>query len=145
MNSTCNAVRLGTIGAIMAGFALIASPAQADRVEKHFPVQSKPMVTVRNASGKIQVKAWSKNEVQVAWTNAGGKAVVETEQAGNRIEVATHMANEQASAEDVKTDFEVTVRTMSGLGRMGLLLRASARAVGVLCDASACKNSPSQR
>ena len=77
MSSTCNAVRLGTIGAVLAGFALIASPAQADRVEKHFPVQGKPMVTVRNASGKIQVKAWNKNEVQVAWTNAGGKAVVE--------------------------------------------------------------------
>ena len=109
MNSTCHAVRLGTIGAVMAGFALVAAPAHADRAEKHFPVQSKPMVTVRNSSGRIQVKAWNKNEVQVAWTNAGGKALVETEQAGNRIEVATRMANEMASAEDVKTDFEITV------------------------------------
>jgi len=99
----------------MAGFVLAAAPAQADRVEKHFPVQNKPMVTVRNASGRIQVKAWSKNEVQVAWTNAGGKALVETEQAGNRIEVATHMANEMASAEDVKTDFEITVPVESEL------------------------------
>ncbi len=115
MNSTCNAVRLGTIGAVMVGFALAAVPAHADRIEKHFPVQSKPMVTVRNASGRIQVKAWSRNEVQVAWTNAGGKAVVETEQAGNRIEVVTHMANENASAEDVKTDFEITVPVESEL------------------------------
>jgi len=115
VNSTCHAVRLGTIGAVMAGFVLAAAPAQADRVEKHFPVQSKPMVTVRNASGRIQVKAWNRNEVQVAWTNAGGKALVETEQAGNRIEVATHMANEMASAEDVKTDFEITVPVESEL------------------------------
>jgi DUF4097 and DUF4098 domain-containing protein YvlB len=115
VNSTCNAVRLGTIGAVMAGFALVAAPAHADRAEKHFPVQSKPMVTVRNASGRIQVKAWSKNEVQVVWTNAGGKAVVETEQAANRIEVMTHMANEKASAEDVKTDFEITVPVESEL------------------------------
>ncbi len=115
MNSTCNAVRLGTIGAVMAGFALIASPAQADRVEKHFPVQGKPMVTVRNASGKIQVKAWNKNEVQVAWTNAGGKAVVETEQAGNRVEIVTHMANQNVSAADVKTDFEITIPVESEL------------------------------
>src|SRR6266700_4925855 len=99
----------------MAGFFIAALPAHADRVEKHFPVQSKPMVTVRNASGRIQVKAWSKNEVQVAWTNAGGKAAVETEQAGNRIEVLTHMANETASADDVKTDFEITVPTESEL------------------------------
>jgi len=40
------------------------------------------MVTVRNASGRIQVKAWGKNEVQVAWTNAGGKALVETNRPG---------------------------------------------------------------
>jgi DUF4097 and DUF4098 domain-containing protein YvlB len=109
VNSVCNAVRLGTIGAVMAGFVLIAAPAQADRMERHFPVQTKPMVTVRNASGRIQVKAWSKNEVQVAWINAGGKALVETEKAGNRIEIATHMVSEKASAEDVKTDFEITV------------------------------------
>ena len=115
MNSTCNAIRLSTMGAVMAGFVIVASPAHADRAEKHFPVQSKPMVTVRNAGGRIQVKAWTKNEVQVAWTNAGGKAVVETEQAGNRIEVATHMANEKASAEDVKTDFEITVPVESEL------------------------------
>jgi len=42
VNSTCHAVRLGTIGAVMAGFVLAAAPAQADRVEKHFPVQSNP-------------------------------------------------------------------------------------------------------
>src|SRR6267142_1362299 len=51
--------------------ALAAAPAQDDRVEKHFPVQSKHMVTVRNASGRIQVKTWGKHEMQVAWTNAG--------------------------------------------------------------------------
>jgi DUF4097 and DUF4098 domain-containing protein YvlB len=99
----------------MAGFVIAVVPAHADRVEKHFPVQSKPMVTVRNASGRIQVKAWSKNEVQVAWTNVGGKAAVETEQAGNRIEVMTRMANETASAQDVKTDFEITVPVESEL------------------------------
>ncbi len=115
MNSTCNAVRLGTIGAVMAGFVLIAAPARADRIEKHFTVQSKPMITVRNASGRVQVKAWSKNEVQVAWTNASGKTAVETEQAGNRIEVATRMADEKASAEDLKTDFEITVPVESEL------------------------------
>jgi DUF4097 and DUF4098 domain-containing protein YvlB len=115
VNSTCNAIKLSTMGAVMAGFVIVASPAYADRAEKHFPVQSKPMVTVRNASGRIQVKAWTKNEVQVAWTNSGGKAVVETEQAGNRIEVATHMASEKASTEDVKTDFEITVPVESEL------------------------------
>jgi DUF4097 and DUF4098 domain-containing protein YvlB len=109
VNSSCNAVKIGAISAAMIGFALVAAPARADRIEKHFTVQTKPMVTVRNASGKVQVKAWSKNEVQIAWTNASGKTAVETEQAGNRIEVATRMTDEGASAEDLKTDFEITV------------------------------------
>ena len=115
MNSSCNAVKIGAISAAMIGFVLVAAPARADRIEKHFAVQNKPMITVRNASGKVQVKAWSRNEVQIAWTNAGGKATVETEQAGNRIEVATRMTDEGVSAEDVKTDFEITVPVESEL------------------------------
>ena len=82
MSNGCSAARtsvIGALGAVMAGFILAASPAHADRVEKHFPVQSKPKITVRNSNGRIQVKAWTKNEVLVAWTNASGKSVVETE------------------------------------------------------------------
>jgi DUF4097 and DUF4098 domain-containing protein YvlB len=98
----------------MAGFMLVASPAHADRVEKHFPVQPKPKVTLRNSNGRIQVKTWTKSEVQVAWTNASGKSAVETEQAGNRIEVTTQPVGDQISASD-KTDFEVTVPIESEL------------------------------
>ena len=82
----------------MAGLILAASPAQADRVEKHFSVQNKPKITVRNSSGRIQVKAWTKNEVLVAWTNKSGKSVVETEEAGNRVEVAARPDEEGVSA-----------------------------------------------
>jgi DUF4097 and DUF4098 domain-containing protein YvlB len=99
----------------MAGFMLAASPAHADRIEKHFAVQSKPKITVRNSSGRIQVKAWTKQEVQVAWTSANGKTAVETEQAGNRIEVARLMYADGAAADDSKTDFEITVPIESEL------------------------------
>src|SRR5579863_4952174 len=99
----------------MAGFILAASPAHADRIEKHFAVQIKPKITVRNSSGRIQVKAWTKKEVLVAWTNASGKTAVETEQAGNRVEVAA-LANEDGASADVsKTDFEITVPIESEL------------------------------
>jgi DUF4097 and DUF4098 domain-containing protein YvlB len=99
----------------MAGFMLAASPAHADRIEKHFAVQSKPKITVRNSSGRIQVKAWTKQEVQVAWTSPSGKTVVETEQAGNRIEVAKLMNEDGAAGDDSKTDFEITVPIESEL------------------------------
>jgi DUF4097 and DUF4098 domain-containing protein YvlB len=112
---THNAIRIGALGAVMAGFVLAASPAHADRNEKHFPVQSKPKITVRNSSGRIQVKAWTKNEVLVAWTNASGKSVVETEEAGNRVEVFTRMNEDGVSADGSKTDFEITVPVESEL------------------------------
>ena len=110
-----NPVRVGALGAVMAGFILAASPAHADRIEKHFPVQSKPKIMVRNSSGRIQVKAWTKNEVLVAWTNASGKSVVETEAAGNRVEVSTQTNEDGISADDSKTDFEITVPVESEL------------------------------
>ena len=106
---TRNTVRAGALGAVMAGFLLAGSPANAERYERHFPVQSKPRVTLRNSNGRIQVKAWNKNEVQVAWTNASGKTTVETEEAGNRVEVDTQASEEGISADDSKTDFEITV------------------------------------
>jgi DUF4097 and DUF4098 domain-containing protein YvlB len=100
---------------VMAGIVVAASPARAERIEKHFTVHSKPKITVRNSSGRIQVKAWTKKEVQVAWTNGSGKSVVDTEQAGNRVEIATQEAGGNISADDVKTDFEITVPVESEL------------------------------
>ena len=115
MNGFSSPARVGALAAVMAGFIVAASPAQADRVEKHFAVQNKPKITVRNSSGRIQVKAWSKNEVLVAWTNKSGKSVVETEEAGNRVEVATRQDEDGLTAEDSKTDFEITVPVESEL------------------------------
>ncbi len=109
------AVRVGALGAILAGFVLAAAPAQAERMEKHFAVQGKPKIAVQNSAGRIQVKAWAKNDVMVAWTNASGKVTVETEQAGNRVEVSAQENGEGISAEDAKTDFEITVPIESEL------------------------------
>jgi DUF4097 and DUF4098 domain-containing protein YvlB len=109
-----NAARLGTLGAAVAGLMLAAAPARADHVEKHFQVQPKPKITVRNSNGRIQVKTWAKSEVQVNWSNATGKSVVDTEQAGNRIEVTTESVGEEISASD-KTDFDITVPVESEL------------------------------
>ena len=113
--SSSSPIRVSALGAVMAGFILAASPAQADRIEKHFAVQSKPKITVRNSNGRIQVKAWTKPEVLVAWTSASGRTVVETELAGNRVEVATQFNGDGTSADDSKTDFEITVPVESEL------------------------------
>ena len=103
MNLSCNAVKVCAFGVLLAGFSLGAAPANADRVEKHFNVRNKPKITVRNSAGRIQVKAWTKSEVQVAWTNASGKNAVDTEQAGNRIEVVTRMTDENVARQPCGT------------------------------------------
>lgn len=110
-----NPIRMGAVSAVLVGLILAASPARADHAEKHFAVQNKPKITVRNSNGRIQVKAWAKNEVQVSWTNPSGKTVVETEGAGNRVEVLTRETQEGLSPEDCKTDFEITVPVNSEL------------------------------
>jgi len=115
VNVSYNAVKTGALGLVLAGFTLGAVPAHADRIEKHFAVQRKPKITLRNSSGRIQVKAWTKSEVQVAWTNGGAKSAVETEQAGNRVEIAALMGGEDVSADDSKIDFEITVPVESEL------------------------------
>ncbi len=114
MISDRTALRDGVVTAVLAGFVLAASPARAERIEKHFPVQGKPKITLRNSSGRIQVKAWTKNEVLVAWTNSSGKSVVETEQAGNRVELISRPVDESNVTED-KTDFDITVPIESEL------------------------------
>ena len=115
MNTSINAVKSGALFAVMAGLSFAASPAQADRTEKHFTVQSKPVITVRNPSGRLQVKAWGKNEVQVAATNPSGRTTVETEQAVNRIEIETVPVGASLSPDDLKTDYEITVPNDSEL------------------------------
>ncbi len=108
--------RFAVAGATLAVLLMAASAdAQTRRVEKHFAVQGNPVVTVRNSSGHIQVKAWDKHEVMIVAVSAGSGAEVDTEQSGNRIEAVTRIVGDHPSANDVKTDYEVTVPTESEL------------------------------
>ena len=67
--------RFVTAGAALA-VLLLAGPAgaQTRRLEKHFSVEGKPVVTVQNPSGRIQVKAWDKHEVMIVGEHAGNNA-----------------------------------------------------------------------
>jgi DUF4097 and DUF4098 domain-containing protein YvlB len=103
-------------GATMAAFLLSTGAcAQTHRTERHFAVEGKPVVTVQNPSGHILVKAWDKHEVMVVGRFAASSVEVDTEQVGNRIEVATHVGDPHASGGDTKTDYEITVPTETEL------------------------------
>ena len=89
--------------------------AQSRRFEKHFIVEGKPVVTVQNASGRIQVKSWDKQEVSIVGQRGSGNVEVDTEQAGNRIEIVTHVGGAKSNPDALKIDYEITVPLASEL------------------------------
>jgi DUF4097 and DUF4098 domain-containing protein YvlB len=102
----------------------LAEPASAHRIEKHFTVQGRPVVTVNsNVRGRIEVRSWKKAEVVVIGNHASDKVEVDTEQADNRIEVFTHILSENVKSSELDADYQITVpeetqlqiRTDSGL------------------------------
>lgn len=92
-----------------AAVATLALSASAHRIEKHFAVTGRPVVTIRNASGRIVVKSWAKHEVMVVGDHGSNSVEVTTEQADSRIEIATRVLNDSARGADLQADYQVTV------------------------------------
>ncbi len=92
--------------AILAGTAWSVS---ASKIEKHFTVTGRPVVTVKNSNGRVEVKSWNKQEVMVVANQIGKNAEVDTEQAGSRIEISTRMLNESARGSDMQVDYQILV------------------------------------
>lgn len=125
MNTTAQCVtRVCAAPLALAAVLLLAIPASAHRMEKHFTVQGRPVVTVNsNVRGRIEVKSWKKPEVVVIGNHTSDKVEVDTEQADNRIEVTTHIVSANIKAADLDANYQITVpeesqlqiRTDSGL------------------------------
>lgn len=108
-------LRCATFTLASALLLALASPASAHRIEKHFTVEGRPAVTVRNAHGRIEIKSWKKPEVVVVGNHTSDKVEVDTEQAGNRIEVTTHVLTESLTPADLQADYVITVPEESEL------------------------------
>ncbi len=108
--------RFCTTSLALAGLLLpLSLPASAHHMEKHFTVQGKPVITVHNPSGRIEVKSWNKPEVMVVGDHASSKVEVETEQAGNRIEVDTRVLADTVLPSEMKADYQIVVPEESEL------------------------------
>jgi len=86
-----------------------ASPALADRIERHFKVESRPVVTIHNPTGLVTVRAWTKSEVMVVAKRATDRVDVDTEQVENRVEIVTRQIPDNASPADLRADLEISV------------------------------------
>jgi DUF4097 and DUF4098 domain-containing protein YvlB len=109
-----------------AGMLFCAAHAAAapQHFEKHFAVKGRPVVVIQNvANGRIEVKSWRNPEVVVAATQASNKISIDSEQAGERIDVTAAIADNSASASELEANFQLTVpeetelqlRTQTGL------------------------------
>ena len=105
----------------VAGMALLAlsvgvsAHAQGRRFERHFTVQGKPVVTVQNATGRIQVRAWDRQEVMIVGQRGSTNVEVDTEQVGNRIEIATRVISDNPNPDALRADYDISVPAESEL------------------------------
>jgi len=97
-------------GILVPGLLLMsASPALADRIERHFKVEARPVVTIHNPTGLVTVRAWTKSEVMVVAKRATDRVDVDTEQTDNRVEIVTRQIPDNASPSDLRADLEISV------------------------------------
>ena len=109
------------------GAALLLLPSAtfaAQNLEKHFQVKGRPVVVIQNvANGRIEVKSSKSQEVIVSGSQASNKVSVETEQAGDRIDVTAAIADPSAPPQELEENLQLTVpeetelqiKTQSGL------------------------------
>jgi len=111
------AVCLRVAGTMVAAglFLATSAGAQSRRFERHFNIQGKPVVTVQNATGRIQVRAWDKQEVMIVGQRGSTSVEVDTEQVGNRIEIATRVISGNASPDALRADYDISVPVESEL------------------------------
>jgi DUF4097 and DUF4098 domain-containing protein YvlB len=81
----------------------------AHRLEKHFKVEARPVVSIHNPNGMITIKAWTKPEVMVLASHASADIEVEAEQMGNRVDVFTHQIADSISPDELRADYEISV------------------------------------
>jgi DUF4097 and DUF4098 domain-containing protein YvlB len=95
---------------LLPGLLLLgAAPAFAHRIEQHFKVEPRAVVTIHNPSGKVIVKAWSKSEVLVIADHASANVEVDAQQIGNRVDVTTRQLTDTISPDDLRADYQINV------------------------------------
>jgi hypothetical protein len=110
MNTRSVLPAAGVLTALTILMLVTPAAAQTRRWDKRFVVDGKPVIILRNPSGRIHVRASDRNEVLVSAQYSGGM-VIDAEQADNRVELVTRLAgpSSASSPADLRADFEITV------------------------------------
>lgn len=84
------------------GMAPLAMAAEVTKVNEHRPLNATGKITVRNVSGVIEVRAWSKNEVEITGTLGQGSEKLSITGGGDRLDIEVRLparANNVESSE----------------------------------------------
>src|SRR3979411_460934 len=110
LSSVFTGTILPVVGASVLWWPCAPAEAAAQRLEKHFSVKGRPVVVIHNVgNGRIEVKSWKNSEVVVTGTKASDKIAVETEQAGDRIDVTFSVIDFSANPKEMEANFQLTV------------------------------------
>ena len=114
--------------AVLAAAVLLSPSASVQAApqhfEKHFAVKGRPVIVLQNvANGRIEVKSSKNAEVIVSATQASNKISIETEQAGERVDITATVLDNSAPANELEANFQLVVpeeaelqlRTQTGL------------------------------
>lgn len=94
---------------LVPALAFTALPASARRIEKHFKVDSHPIVAIHSPNGTVTVKAWTKSEVLVIAEIPSDRADLGAFQNGNRVDIGTRLLSANVSPADVHADYQIDV------------------------------------
>src|SRR2546430_8407812 len=87
-----------------------AHAAASQHVERHFAVNTRPVVVIHNvANGRIEVKSWKNREVDVVASQTSDKIGFDMEQAGDRIDVTATILDAAAQSPDSAASLQLTV------------------------------------
>src|SRR2546427_12672318 len=87
-----------------------AGAAASQHVERHFAVNTRPVVVIHNvANGRIEVKSWKNKEVDVVASQTSDKIGFDMEQAGDRIDVTANIFDSATQPPKLGSSLQLTV------------------------------------
>ena len=96
-------------GWLVAILCLSLSAAFAETIQKKFTTVSNPSFMLHNHSGKISLKGWEQNEVEIRGERASDAVEVLIAGEEQKVTVETHPTQERLSPEEERVDFQIRV------------------------------------
>ncbi|MBI3894854.1 MAG: hypothetical protein HY313_02875 [Acidobacteria bacterium] len=100
----------GYRGFLWFGLALVGlSAAWAEQIQKTFPASANASLLLRCHTGKISIKGWDQNQIEIKGNRASDAVDVDIVGEEQKVTVQTHLKRAGISPEESRVDFEIRV------------------------------------